>query len=307
MPQLNDYHVDPLLTEMSVGFANPDLIGTKLFPVLEVKSKSGIYYKFDKSSFRIEDSRRSGVTRAHRVDYGMSKQNYGPLAEHTFEEAVEWDVRDSYPTPMDAYSDATTNLTGRLDLSLEKEIATLLTTTGTITQNTTLSGTSQFSDLANSDPFSVIQTGLDTIQAAALVTANTIAMGYQVWSKLRHHPDLLGRLSVSTVRVLTEELFAAVVGVEQVFIGKAMENTAKEGQTDALSYVWGKDLIIAYVTKTPAIKSINGGYVLRLKGARVIDRWTEEAYKSDFVRVTDNYEVKLVAVEAIYLVKGAVA
>lgn len=307
MPQLNDYIVDPLLTEMSVGYKNPELIGTQLFPVLEVKSKTGIYYKFDKSQFRIEDSRRAGVARANRVDYGMSKQNYGPLVEHSLEEPVEWEVRDTYPTPMDAYSDATMNVSARLELGLEKEIAAILTSTSQITQNVTLSGVNQWSDYANSDPFANIQTGFDTIQGAALVTANTAAMGYQVWAKLRHHPDLLGRLSVASVRVLTEELFASLVGVERVLVGKAMENTAKEGQTDSLSYVWGKDFILAYVTKTPAIKSLNVGYTLRMKGARVVDRWTEEAVKADFVRATDYYEPKLVAAEAAYLIKAAVA
>lgn len=306
MPKQNEYHVDPLLTEMSVAYKSPEMIGTQLMPIHEVAKKSGIYYKFDKSSFRIEDSRRSGITRANRVDYGMSKQNYGPLVEHSLEEGIEWDVRDSYPTPMDAYSDATENVTQRIDLGLEKEIATLLTNASVITQGQALSGTARWDDYANSDVIGDVKTAKDTVQAAALVTANTIALGYQVWSVVSVHPDLLGRLSVASVRVLTQELFAALVGVEKVLIGKAMENTAVEGQADSLSYIWGKNAIVAYVAPRVGIKTITLGLVLRLKGGRMVDRWTEEGEKADFVRVTDYYEPKVVAAEAGYLFRTVI-
>lgn len=306
MPTQNQYHIDALLSEMSVAFTNPELIGTKLMPVLEVTTKSGIYYKFDKSKFKIEDSRRSGVARANRVDFGLVQQNYGPLSEHSLEEPVEWKLRDTYPTPMDAYSDATDTVTAKLELSLEKEIATLLRSTANLTQNVTLSGTSRFNDYANSDPLGVFETGMSAIQDGAMVTANTVAMGDQVWRKLKMHPDLLGLLSVASVRVLTPEMFAALVGVENVYIGKAMENTAAEGQTDSLSYVWGKDIILAYVAPRVARKIITLGLTLKLKGARFVDRWTEEGYKADFVRANDEWDVLLVAAEAGYLIKTAV-
>ena len=307
MPNQNDYVVDPVLTEFSIAYSNPELIGTKLFPIVDINSRTGIYYTFDKSKFRIEDTLRSGVSRANRVDYGLTKANINSLNERSLEEAIPWDERDQYPTPLDAYTDATENLTERIDLGLEKEIATICTDTAQLTQNTTLSGTDQWSDLNNSDPFDDIETGLATIQAAIMRPANTAGMGKQVWDKLKHHPDLLGRLSVSSVRVLTTELFGALIGVDNVYIGAAMENTAKEGQTDSMSYVWGKHFVLAYVTPRPQRKTITLGFVFRWAGKRFVDRWSERAVKSDFVRVSDYYDPYLVAAAAGYLIKNAVA
>jgi len=307
MPNIIDYQVDATLTQMSVAYANGQLIGTQLMPRVEVQGRVGFYYTFDKSRFTINDSRRTGVSRANRIASGMSKTAFGPLAEHSLEEPIEYEVRETYPSSHDARVDATEDVTEALDLGLEQEIATKLTDTAVVTQNITLSGTDQFSDYAGSDPFAVFQTGIDTVKAASGVTPNTLELGYQVWAKLRHHPDLLGRMSVASVRVLTSEMLAALIGVEKVLIGDAVYNTADEGQTVVMGYVWGKHALLAYVSARPAIKKISLGYTLQVEGARYVDRWDEPAVKAEFVRANDYYEPKVVAVEAGYLIKNAVA
>lgn len=307
MTQLIDYQVDAVLTQMSVAYQNGELIGTKLLPRVEVEGRTGIYYVFDKSRFNINDSRRTGLARANRISNGMSKAAFGPLDEHALEEPIEYEVRATYPTPHDARVDATESVTEALDLGLESEIAAKLTSGSVITQNVTLSGTDQFSDYAGSDPFAVFQTGIDTIKAASGVTPNTLELGYQVWSKLRHHPDLLGRMSVASVRVLTPQMLADLIGVSQVMIGDAVYNTADEGQTPVMGYVWGKHALLAYISAKPGIKKISLGYTLQVAGARYVDRWDEPQVKAEFVRANDYYEPKIVAVEAGYLIINAVA
>lgn len=307
MPNVIDYQIDTTLTQMSVAFQNGALIGTQLMPRVEVNGRVGFYYTFDKSRFNINDSRRTGTSRANRIASGMSKTAFGPLAEHSLEEPVEYEVRDTYPSPHDARVEATEDVTEALDLGLEQEIATMLTNTSVITQNTTLSGTDQWNDYANSAPFDDIQTGIDTVKAASGVTPNTFTLGYQVWSKLRHHPDLLGRMSVASVRVLATEMLAALIGVDKVLIGDAVYNTADEGQASVLGYVWGKNALLAFVQARPAIKKISLGYTLQVEGARYVDRWDEPWVKAEFVRANDYYEPKVIAVEAGYLIKNAVA
>lgn len=307
MPQVNDYIIDPVLTNMSIGYKNAELIGEQLFPTLEVGNRTGYYYTFSKDQFRIENSRRTGISRANRISYGMTKTAFGPLVEHSLEEGIEYEVRDTYPSPMDARADATDDVSSHLALGLEKEIADKLTDTSVVTNYVTLSGTDQFDDYANSDPFAVIQAGIDSVQENGLVTANTCAMGYQVWSVLKNHPDLLGRLSVNTVRTLTPQLFAELFGFEKVLIGKAMYNSAKEGQSVSMSYVWGKSIVIAYVTPSPRLKTVTTGYTLRVRNARYIDRWDEPWNKAEFVRANDYYEPKFVSTDASYLIDAAIS
>lgn len=302
MPQLVDYQVDQTLTSMSKAYQNGKLIGTMLMPRLDVPGRTGYYFVYDKSKFRIEDSRRTGLNEANTVDYGLVKAAFGPLAERSLQEKIEDEVIKTYPSEHDARVDATENVTENLDLGLEKDIADMLTSGSNITQTVALSGTDRWNDFANSDPFTDLQTGIDTIKASAMVTPNKLVLGYQVWAKLRHHPDLLGRLSVASIRVLTPQLLADLIGVEEVLIGDALYNTADEGQSDVMSYVWGKNALLAYVRPSPKIKSISLGYTLQVQDARYVDRWAEPWHKAQVVRANDYYESKLVAAEAGYLI-----
>lgn len=309
MPVVNDVYVDPLLTNISVKYSNSSFIAEKIFPMIPVQKRTGFYFTYDKSNLKVTNDERSGVARANRVDFGLTKTAYGPLAEHSLEEAIDYDTRDQAQSPFDPRADAALHLTERITLNKENKLATMLNDTTVVTQNATLTGTSQWSDFANSDPFSDIQTAKDTIKLNALMPANAIWMGYQVWAKLKNHPDLLARLSVNTVRTLTVEMFAQLMEVpaSNIFIGDAVQNTAADGQTDAMGYIWPKSFWLGYVTPQPGLRTVSAGYHLQLTNGRVIDRWDDQPQKAEFVRITDYYDPKIVATEAIYLIKNAVA
>ena len=230
-----------------------------------------------------------------------------PLIEQALEGAIEYEVRDTYPSEYDARVDATENVTEKLMLGHENAVAAKAFSGTYVTQNTTLSGTDQWSDYANSDPFADIQTAIDTVKAASVMLPNTMVLGYEVWAILKHHPELLGRLSVANIRVLTPQLLADLVGVKTVLIGEAMKNNADEGQADSLGFVWGKKALLAFIAPRPGLKKISLGYTLQVKKARFVDRWDEPAVKAEFVRANDYYEAKVVAAPAGYLIIAAVA
>lgn len=308
MPVTSEVFVDPLLSNVSVKYTNPamNFIAEKVFPTVNVDKKTGFYFTYDKSNLRVEQSERTGVSRANRVDYSLTKTAYGPLIEHSLEEAIEQDILDQYQNPLEPRTDAAMHVTEKLLLKKEKNLATYLGSTSNITQNVTLT-TTQWSDPVASDPFNDIQTGLDTIQQNGLAPANTLVLGYQVWSKLKNHPDLLERVKYSQKAVLTTDLLASLWGLQNIFVGSTVENTAKQGQTDATSFIWGKNALLMYVTPTPGIRTISSGYHLQLSAPRYIERWYEQWNKAEFVRVTDYFKAHTIAVEAMYLVKNAVA
>jgi hypothetical protein len=106
---------------------------------------------------------------------------------------------------------------------------------------------------------------------------------------------------------MTTELLAALIGIENVLIGDASYNTANDGQTDSMGYIWGKNAILMYVTDAPGIRTVTLGYHFTLQDGRYVDRWVEQWNKSNFVRFNDYYDREFVAVEAGYLIKNAVA
>jgi len=313
--QVRDAYADKVLRNLSVKYSNMlngmGYISEKIFPVVKVDKKTGIYFEYDKTNLRIpSNTRRTGRARANEVTYNVTQQTYGPLNDHALEHFIDRDVLEQYDSPLEPRTDATELLTEAIWLEKENALATTLADTAIITQNTTLSGTSQWSDYANSDPFANIQTAINTVNTGSVRMPNTIFMGYDVWAKLMHHPDLLERVKYSQLAVLTLELFKSLFsesGIANVWVGNVKKNTADEGQTDAIGQVWGKHLWVAYVEPSPKIKAPSLGYTMTLRSPREVERWTEPGVKGEFVSVSDYYEQKVVAANAAYLVKNAVA
>lgn len=307
MPSIANTYVDKALTNVSVKYTNNQFKADEIFPVLEVDKKTGVYYVYDKSNLRKEDSRRVGSAKTAEAGRNMSKTSYGPLDEHALKTGVTKDEMDNYDSPLSPMVDATEHVTEKMAIEKEVDLATDLANTAIVTQNTTLSGTSQWSDYANSDPFTNIEAGLTAVRKNGVVEPNTAVMSQTVWDKIKHHPDLLDRVKWSNRGVLTTAIFADLIGVQNVIVCPAVYNTVDEGQTDSLDYIWGKHFWVMHVTPRPGLKTVSGGYHLTLKNGRYVDRWQDEDTKTEWVRANDYYERKIIAVEAMYLIKNAVA
>jgi hypothetical protein len=303
----SDVYVDVQLTDVSVRYSNDNYIADKLFPVVMVPKKTGIMYKYDKANLKAASSIRTGVERAARVEYGLTKVTYGPLIEHALEEAIEWDIINEAVDPLDPKIDAVNNISERMLVEKEIALAAKLGDTAVITQYETLGAGNQWNDYTNSDPFRDIEEGRITVQKNALKKPNTVFMGMDVWSVLKNHPGMLERVKYTQLPTLNEQLFKDLFpGIETVLIGEAMKNTAKDGQTDTLETIWGENFWIAYITPQPGIRTVSLGYTLTLNNGRYVDGWTEQEVKADFVRVNDYYEQYIVAAEAAFLIKDAV-
>jgi len=176
-----------------------------------------------------------------------------------------------------------------------------------MTQNTTLSGTSQWSDYSNSDPIADVRTARTTIHSATFKKPNTMILGKQVFDMLAEHPQIIERIKYSQLGVVTEELLARIFQVEKVLVGEAGSNSAVEGQTDSLSYVWGKHAVLAYIAPKVGIKTLTLAVTFTY-GEREVKRWYEQDREGTYVRVgKDNYVQKIVAAGAGYLIKNAIA
>lgn len=308
MPDRIDYAVDPLLTNLAINYRNNALIADRIFPRVTVESEKGSYYVFNKvDNFTIEKDLRTGVARANRVTWNMSKAPYGPLLEHSLESPVSKDDKRILGEEM-ARRKATELVTNKILLRHEYEVVQKMKDTSIFTQTETLSGTAQFSH-ASSDPLAKIQAALETIRATALAGGNRLAviMGDPVWGYLRNNPKLIERLGNASMRtLLSKEQVAQLLEVDEIIVGSAMRNTAAEGQTGSLNYMWGKDLWVASLAGQPSLEQVNPGYTLQLAEALTLDGWSEPWVKSDFVRYTDFFEPKVVAPEAVFYYKDAV-
>ncbi len=304
--------VDPMLTNVAIGYTNDQYIADLVMPTFAVSKQSGKHFVYDKSRFRApkNNAKRGTGSPSDETTLTFTTGNAYYCEDHALKHFVADEDVDNAITPTDPYQDATEFLSEQHLISKEIEVATALTDTGTMTSNTTLAGTSQWSDFSNSNPISDIRTGMQTIHSSIYKNPNTLILGKQVFDKIVDHPAFTERVKYSQLGVMTTDLLARIVGVERVIIAAAGKNTAKEGQTDSMSYIWGKNAILAYVAPRIAPKMVTLGLnytwkqmqVERLRGSNEQDR------KGTYIRLGDNYyDENIVAATAGYLIKNAVA
>ena len=301
-----DVVVDPALSNVSIKYTNDVFIADLIAPMVKVNKQTGKYYIYDKSNLRIDKTNRSAGSGANEVDFGVAPTGTFACDDHALKGFVADEIQDQADAALNPLIDETETLTEKLLLDRENNLATLLTGAG-MTQNTTLSGTSQWSDYSNSDPIGDVRTARTTIHQNTFKKPNTLILGKQVFDMLIEHPQIIERIKYSQLGVVTAELLARVFQVETVLVGEAGANTAVEGQTDALSYVWGKNAIVCYISPKVSIKMLTLAVTFTY-GVREVKRWVDQDREGTYVRIgKDNYVQKIIAAAAGYLIKTVVA
>jgi hypothetical protein len=318
-------HVDQMLTNISVAWPNLGLVGQNLFPTVGVRKQSDKYYVFGREMFLVENDFRAPGTAANEIiGLTLSSDTYY-ATEHSLQIPVTDEERWNADSPLSPDVDGTNLVTQRVWLGREKAMKDLATTAAnySASNTVTLSGTSQWSDYVNSDPISNLRTGKSAVHAKIFMEPNTLVIPYQVMTILEDHPDFIERIKYSERGIVTADLIGAIVGIPNIIVpGTGIASTAL-GQPIAVGYLWGKDVIMAWVPPNPGLKIPAYGYEFGWTGnpggqLQYVDRWREEQRKSDLVRVCRYYDLKLVAqgdgatgdagkAIAGYLIKTAVA
>jgi hypothetical protein len=308
-PDVGDVHIDAPLTNISIAYRNAGYIGGQVFPRVPVKKQSDKFFVFDIGpAFNDVAQVRAPAGRAAGGGYTLSTDNYS-VVEKAIETPVPDELRENADNPLNPDRNATAFVSDKIDLAVERDVATLAFTQANWSNYTTLAGTDQWSDLDDSHPMVNVSTARLAVLGACGLLPNTAVMGIQVFEKLMQNDDILERCkyggSSERPAMVTAEMIAQLFMVQRVLVGTAMYNTAYEGRAASLSYVWGKYCWIGYVAPQPAIETPSAGYVFTT--GRRVDRYREDAVKSDFIRAAEAWDAKKTAAGAGYLISGAVA
>jgi hypothetical protein len=303
---------DPILSNVALAYSNDAYIADLLLPALPVNFQTGKHWVYNQGRFRNTPSKRATGSKSGEVELSLTTGNPYFCEDHALKQFVPDEDVENATTPTDPYTDATENVSEMLLIGREVEAASLLTSTSNISQNVTLSGTSRLDDYSNSDPFATIETGKQTIHQATHLMPNTLVMGKQVWDKLKYHPALMERVKYSQRAQMTTDLVASLLEVDQILVGAAGYNTSKEGQSDSMSYIWGKDMLLAYVAPRIQPKMLTLGlnyqWNKKTKNTKRLRGTDEEDRNGTYIRVGDDYyDMNIVSANCGYLIKTAVS
>ena len=300
-----DVVVDPVLSNISKAYQNEMYVAGQILPTVKVVKQTGKYYIYDKAKFRRNVTKRAAGAKANEVEYGLSTASF-EAEDHALKEKLPWEIIDQADSALAPETDSTESVTEQLKIDAEVALATSMAATATITQNTTLSGTSQWSDYTNSDPIDDVKTARQTVQKAIGRKPNTMILSQEVFDTLSEHPDVIEKIKYSQLGTATEELLARLFKVDKVIVAAAIYETATEGATSSMGYIWGKHCWLAYITPSARLRSVTLGFTLEYDAGKV-KKWDDEDAESRYIRVNKNYVQKFVAAEACYLIKNAIA
>lgn len=305
--------VDKLLSNVSNGYFPKGYIAEKVLPPLPVKQKSGLIGAYGNDHIRIEDDLVGGEAEAKRAKPILRKtDNTYIVGSHALEGVVTQDDYDNVEEPFSAESDEVEGLTHLILTNKENALATAMTNDSVLTQNVTLSGTSQLSDYTNSDPLGVFKTAQNAILTGCGMMPNAAVMSRAVYNTLKYHPKILSTLGYAQNRagLLTEDDIKKALDVQTLFIGEAAANTAKEGQADVLSQIWGKHITFFVRPDGAGKHQVSLGYYIKMQSRkeRAVYKYSlNNPPESNGIIVKDDYSFHFVNVKAAYLVKNAIA
>lgn len=307
--------VNPLLTDHALAYTNENYISELIMPILRVKKDTAQIATYGMDNLRVVNAVRAQGANTNEVNHTVTIGSHYVLKEHALKELVAKEEMENADLPITPKTDAVENLMDRIWVIKEKALSDIMGDTAILTNNTTLSGTDQWSDGVNSDPLGDLKTGSEAVRTNTGKKPNTIILSHQVWMNLLQHPDLLDRIKVGTADAAAVQavILKFLPNINRIIVGDAMYNSGVEGGTDSLTDIWGNHAWIGYIEARPKLKSRSFGFTYQQKEHRLVDEHPMslggEAWdrKGDFVRVTDKYEQKLVDVLCMYFIKNAIA
>lgn len=322
---------DPILTNFSVGYKAKGLVAETLFPLTQVMLPSGRYRVFDRSNWLVFESRREPGTAANEIRGGKWSEDTFNTVQHSLQAAVTDEEQQNFQransnalTSLQAginpKADATNLVTRSLLLEHETKASTLARNTASYPggNTVTLTGTARWDNytatlpaMPVSDPVNDIMTGMRAVYNAVNEMPNLLIIPWAVWTYIENHPRIVDRFKAFS---LTQpDAFRSLTGFDgQIVIAESVYNNVNSiDDTPVITSLWGKDVILAFVNNDGGQLSQTFGKTFTvpfLDGqVRSVDRWRDESRKSDIVRVSWQWDLKVVNNATAYLIKTAVS
>lgn len=246
--------VQPHLTAIAVAYRQANLIADRVAPRTQVFTRDFSWQKYALAEqFTVPDTRVGPKGQPNQVDWSSTPVSDSvvdqgldaPVTNDAIEQFQRASAAGLAPNAIDPLIKATRLVAGLVATRREQRVATMMTTLGNYASGNrvTLSGTGQWTDFANSDPHYAMMTAMDGM----IIRPNTLTLGRAVFTALSLHPKIKAAIYGSVnggQKAVTREALAALLELDNVYVGEGWLNTANKGQTPNITRIWGKDAVL---------------------------------------------------------------
>lgn len=313
MPSFASTHVDSLLTGVSVKYPlGLGQIATRILPIVNVSKESGIFFKYNKGDMaRVPFTKRQIRSESRQVTWRVTTDSYR-AEEYALSDLIDEREYQQADAPLDLQRDTLENLQNLLILDRERRVRNLVMNPAVITKNETLTGTTQWRDAGGSGataaPVHDFEQASEAIRADTGVRPNTVVFGMAAWLAWSKTTDIFNRIVTPggawgspTITTDVARTLLAPYGITNVIVADTVQNTGILGGTDSFSDIWTDEVLVAYVTPNPGLRTVSFGYTFMSRNWQV-RRETITRQHSDWIEPSYVADEKIVAADTAYLI-----
>lgn len=245
----------PGMTAVALEYKQGNLIADQVLPRVPVDDENFTYTIYNKEDgFTIPETEVGRKGKPREVEFG-STEGTGSTKDHGLDAPVPNSDVKRWQAAADRGNKTLTNpllraarqVTKCLETRREKRVADLVFNVASYATDNKkiLSGTSQWSDYANSDPELDIVRALDSM----IMRPTVPVFGRSTWSILSRHPKLAAAIfkNGTTRGQITREQFAAHFELPDLpLIGDGWLNVNVKGQPVNMQRIWGNHAAFLY-------------------------------------------------------------
>lgn len=294
------------LQNVSIQYRNQSYIGERVFPLIDrVGTKAKIARYLKGAWFRDEADVRAPNTRAKRGGYPV---DYIDIAttEYAFAKEVSdedrRDAKEQNSPPLQPDIDALEFTADKIDLKKESLVANLILT-GTWSGVAGEDADGKWAAGSGNTFLADVRARIETIRSNTGLVPNVLEIDHGTYTSLKNEDTIRDYIKYTQIGVYTKELLASLLDLDEILVGEAIKNTAKEtkaGTAFTASNVWEKNAgkgsaFLYYRPKSPGLKTPSAGYQARtaFNGGQLrrSEKWREPAEHQDVYETAENTHV----------------
>lgn len=299
--------VPPVLQNVSVQYRNPLYVADRVFPLIDNVPPEAKVARYLKGAwFRDEAIPRGPGGEAARGGYPVDYISVIPV-EYAFAKEVTDEDRDLTDAqggpPLQPEIDAISYATDKLLMKREIRLQTLIAATvwsGVGAGGTDAAGT--WAAGASNTFLADIKAKKAVIQGATGLMPNCLLIDGGTYMSLTEEATILSKIQYTQKGVLTADLLATILDLDEVIVAYAVKSTAKENKpaTDfTAAKIWEVNAtkgmgFLFYRPPTVGLKIPSSGYICRSSGTPggiKVQNWREESKHQDVYEASEKIDI----------------
>jgi hypothetical protein len=317
--------------QLSLQYKPKNLIQEMMFPIVPLNSLQAKVAKYSKSNmFRLP---KNGFRREEGSETARYNYNIGTIPVAPWEMSAEFVVTDEMidigmegslstgQLPIDPTIDAVQHLVALIDLDKEKIVSDMVFSNGNAWADGT-SGPGSYGavpsggngawalDTTANTFITDVFNAKETIRQNTGYIPNKLEIDYATFVAQQFNPQVSEKIKYTQRSVVTEELLAVLLQLDEVLVGRAVYTSSQENKkaeaTTGYNSVWnpsGHGNAFLFYQEAPGLRALGAGYQFRApyKGSlRFMEGYRDFRIKSMVYSLTERIEIVPTALDVGY-------